>query len=371
MHKFIFWIKNEKILLISALFALLTMFLVPPDSLYIEYINLRVLCLLFCLMAVIEGFQQCHAFRCLTAVLLVHNKNGKVLDIILILLPFFSAMLVTNDVALLTFVPFTMLLLQQIKCEKAIVPTLVLQTIAANLGSMATPIGNPQNLYLYETYTLSVRDFFTTMLPLTLVSLIGLIIASIPLLPKELPTIKLEAQIISRHKLFIYIALFFLCLLTVFRILPYEIVTIIIIITLLFTNRNILKKLDYALLITFVFFFIISGNLGRVEAVQIYLASFMEKYPLLTPIFASQIISNVPAAVLLSTFTDNWVPLLKGVNIGGLGTAIASLASLITLKIYIASPQANIKRFLGIFTIANIIAILILLSFSCSLPQFF
>lgn len=364
MNKLKHWIKNEKILEISALCALLTMLIIPPDSSYIEYMNLRVLCLLFSLMAVIEGFQQCNTFQWLTAFLLRHNKSGKILDLILVLLPFFSAMFVTNDVALLTFVPFTILLLRQIRCEDSIIPVLVLQTISANLGSMATPIGNPQNLFLYETYTLSASDFFTTMLPLTLVSLLGLIIASIPLLPNKLPAIKIEGTMTSPQHLLIYSILFLLCLLTVFHILPYSVTTFIIVITLFLFNRNILKQLDYALLLTFFCFFIISGNLGRIENIQIYLASLMEKNALLTSIIASQIISNVPAAVLLSTFTNAWEPLLKGVNIGGLGTPIASLASLITLKLYLASPNANAKKFLIVFLISNITALGILLIFT-------
>lgn len=356
--------ENEKILLISAAIALLTIIFVPVDYYYLEYINLSVLCLLFSLMAVIAGLTACNAFQWLAASLLKISKNGRILSIILIMLPFFSAMLLTNDVALITFVPFTILLLKQIDCKQAVIPILVIQTIAANLGSMATPIGNPQNLFLYEKYQISAMEFFKTMFPLSFLSFLGLLVASLFLLPKELPTILIQDTKLSLKRLFLYIGLFFLCLLTVFRVLPYAVVTITVFLVLLVFDHNLLKQLDYALLLTFVCFFIISGNLGRIEAIQNFLEYLLRQNTLLTGVAASQFISNVPTAVLLSTFTDIWQSLLISVNIGGLGTPIASLASLITLKLYTATPDANARQFLKIFMMVNVIALATLLLFS-------
>ena len=356
------FLKKETVLVVAAVCALITMFLVPPDGAYWAYIDLRVLCLLMCLMAVVAGFQECGAFRWLTWQMLRRGNSGSLLGVLLILLPFFSSMLVTNDVALLVFVPFTLPLLVQIGCEKATVPMLVLQTVAANLGSMATPVGNPQNLYLYAAYELSAGEFFSTVLPLAAISLVCLIAASLPLLPRTLPAFQLEKAALEQSKaLTVYAVLFVLCLLTVFRVLHYGILTTIVLIALAIISPKQLKHLDFALLATFVCFFIVSGNLGRVDAVQRFLQGLLNRSPLLTSVGTSQIISNVPAAVLLSGFTDQWKPLLQGVNIGGLGTPIASLASLITLKLYLRWPDAKAGKFLVVFTIVNVIGLCVLL----------
>ena len=359
------FIKKETVLCIAALCAAATMFLIPPDGEYLHYIDWRVLCLLLCLMAVVAGFKNVGAFQWLTCQLLSRIKNGRVLSLTLVLLPFFCSMLVTNDVALLVFVPFTLGLLSQLGCANAVIPILVLQTIAANLGSMATPVGNPQNLYLYAAYELGIADFFGVVLPLTAVSLVCLSAASLPVLPKALPKQKLEdARICSFKELLLYAGLFLLCLLTVFRVIPYPITTVIVVAVLLLVNRKLLGQIDYMLLLTFVCFFVVSENLGRMDAVREFLQSLLGRNTLLTAVGASQVISNVPAAVLLSGFTDQWADLLAGVNIGGLGTPIASLASLITLKLYIPSPGARVGRFLAVFTLANIMGLIVLLTFT-------
>lgn len=221
--------KRETVLCVAAVCAVLTMLAVPPDSAYWGYIDLRVLCLLLCLMAVVAGFQSCGAFRWLAAALLRRCGGPRRLGVTLVLLPFFTSMLVTNDVALITFVPFTLLLLEQLDCPHSAVPVLVLQTMAANLGSMATPVGNPQNLYLYGAYGLSAGDFFTVLLPLTIVSLVGLTVAAVPVLPGALETPNMAAQTIeSPKKLGMYGVLFLLCLMTVFRVLPYGVLTVIV-----------------------------------------------------------------------------------------------------------------------------------------------
>ena len=359
------FIQKETVLCIAALCALLTMFLVPPDLEYLHYIDFRVLCLLLCLMAVVAGFKSVGAFQWLTYQLLHRIHSGRILSITLVLLPFFCSMLVTNDVALIVFIPFTLGLMTQMGCARQIVPIIVLQTIAANLGSMATPVGNPQNLFLYAAYELSIGDFFSVVLPLTLVSLVALIGAAFPVLPRVLPEQELEdSKLTSIKNLLIYGALFVLCLLTVFRVIPYAITTAIIVAALLVIDRELLKEIDVNLLITFVCFFIVSENLGRMESVRSFLQVLLGRNTLLAAVGTSQVISNVPAAVLLSGFTDQWRELLAGVNIGGLGTPIASLASLITLKLYIRWPGAKIGKFLGFFTLANIAGLIILLSFT-------
>lgn len=350
--------KKEAVLCIAAICALLTMLAVPPDSAYAGYIDMRMLCLLFSLMAVVALVGRCGAFRFLAVWLLGRVDGGRGLGVTLVLLPFFASMLVTNDVALLTFVPFTLLVLEQTGCRERTVEVLVLQTAAANLGSMATPVGNPQNLYLYGAYGLSAGGFFAAVAPLAALSCAALAAAAAFVLPKQLPAFRLEkAPLRNRGRLAVYGGLFLLCLLTVFRVLPYGLLTAVVLAAVLLMEPELLKELDYGLLLTFVCFFIVSGNLGRVEAVRSGLRALLERSTLLTAALASQVISNVPAAVLLSAFTDNWRDLLRGVNIGGLGTPVASLASLITLKLYLRSEAPRPGRFLAVFGAVNLLGL--------------
>ena len=358
------FIAKETVLCIAAACAVLTMFFVPPDKEYLHYIDFRVLCLLLCLMAVVAGLKAIGLFHWLTAQLLRRIHNGRILGVTLVLLPFFCSMFVTNDVALIIFIPFTLMLLEQLGCSRRIIPVTVFQTIAANLGSMATPVGNPQNLYLYAFYQLGIGDFFSVTLPLTAVSLVLLTIASIPLLPRKLQDQATESvSIESTKQLLICLGLFILSLLTVFRVIPYLITTIVTVVVFFFVNRNRLKEIDYMLLLTFVCFFTVSENLGRIDGIRIFLQQLLQENALFTAVGTSQIISNVPAAIMLSGFTDQWQQMLSGVNIGGLGTPIASLASLITIKFYMRWPGGKISRFLGFFTLANVIALAVLLLF--------
>ena len=359
------FIAKETVFCAAALCALATMLVVPPDAQYLHYIDFRVLCLLLCLMAVVGGLKSIGLFHWLTYQLLRRIHSGRVLGVTLVLLPFFSSMFVTNDVALIIFIPFPLMLLEQLGCRKSIIPVTVFQTVAANLGSMATPVGNPQNLYLYAFYSLSIGEFFSVTLPLTAVSLLALALASAVLLPKALPEQKLEkAGISSTKQMMVYLALFALCLLTVFRIVPYLLTTAVIVLALLIADRKLLGEIDFMLLLTFVCFFTVSENLGRVESIRAFLQQLLQADALLTAVGTSQVISNVPAAIVLSGFTDQWRQMLSGVNIGGLGTPIASLASLITIKFYMRWPGAKILRFLGYFTLVNVIALAALLLFA-------
>jgi len=359
------FIAKETVLCAAVGCASITMFVIPPDREYFHYIDFRVLCLLLCLMAVVAGLKAIGTFQWLTHQLLRHIHDGRGLSVMLILLPFFCSMFVTNDVALIIFIPFTLMLLEQLGCRHSIIPVTVFQTIAANLGSMATPVGNPQNLYLYAFYNMRIGEFFSVTLPLTAFSLILLIIASIPLLPKQLPDQKTDnACTLNIKHLLVYLALFALCLLTVFRVVPYLLTTAVIVITLFVVDRKLLKEIDYMLLLTFVCFFTVSENLGRMNSIRSFLQQLLQSNALLTAVGTSQIISNVPAAIMLSGFTDQWRPMLAGVNIGGLGTPIASLASLITIKFYMRWPGARMARFLGYFMAANLIGLVLLLLFA-------
>lgn len=360
-------LQKEKVLVIAAIAAVVSMFFVPPTMAYIDYIDVRVLCLLFSLMAVVAGFQSCHVFEALAQKMLAGEKKLRTIGWVLVALPFFTSMLITNDVALITFVPFTMLVLKMVGAEKEAALIVVLQTVAANLGSMATPFGNPQNLYLYANYNMTGSEFFGTVLPLTLVSLVALWFCGYMVSGHGIQVnFSGKACIHNKVKLGVYAVMFILCLLAVLRIAPYWAVTAMVAIALLVLDRKLLLKVDYALLLTFICFFIFAGNMGEISAVQNFLAGIMEKNTLLTAALSSQVISNVPAAVLLSEFTENGRALLAGVNIGGLGTPIASLASLISLKLYSAeagTATGGTGRYMKLFMIFNVVGLILLLGF--------
>lgn len=355
-----FW-KREPVLCIAAVCAAASVALNPPSAAYLNYIDWRVLTLLFCLMAVVAGLQECGVFAVLAQRLLAGERRMRFVTLALVLLPFFVSMLVTNDVALITFVPFAVLVLGLIGRMERLIYIVVLQTIAANLGSMATPVGNPQNLYIYANYELSAGQFFSAMAPLTIISLVGLVIASLCVKPEGIRvTFAEKAEIRSPGHLILMTLLFVLCLLSVFRVLPYLALLPVVLAGMLIFERGLFRKVDYGLLATFFCFFLFAGNVGACGPVREVLTQIMEQNTALASGVSSQIISNVPAAVLLSGFTTDWHGLLLGTNIGGLGTPIASLASLISMKAYLKSPGARLGRYLLVFTVANVVALAIL-----------
>ena len=355
------WLKGEPVLLISALCALLSMFLTPPSAAYLGYIDQRVLILLFSLMAVVAGLQDCGLFEVLAQKLLTGRRRMKILKLLLVMLPFFTSMLVTNDVALLTFVPFAVLTLGLVGRSGELLWVVVLQTLAANLGSMATPVGNPQNLYLYNTYSIAPGQFFAVILPLTLVSFVALAVAC--LVGKD-ETIEVhfpeKAALRRPGRMGLLLLLFVLCLLCVFHVVGEWVLLAVVLIALLIAGRDLLPRVDYGLLATFVCFFVFAGNIGAVPALREGLTQALAWNAALVSGLASQVISNVPAALLLSGFTDDWRGLLLGTDIGGLGTPVASLASLISLKLYLRTQNANGGRYLLIFTLANVAGLLLL-----------
>ena len=350
-------IKKETVLTIATGLALVSCFFVAPDKAYFGYIDWRTLALLFCLMAVMAGFQEMGLFRLVGANLLKRVKGQKSLAFILVSLCFFSSMVVTNDVALITFVPFGLLVLVMARAEKVLCLTVTLMTIAANLGSMLTPIGNPQNLYLYNASGLSLGEFLTITLPYTIAS--GVLLAGAVWLAYRPVAIAhnmdMEQGAICKKQLLLYCLLFVLCLFTVAEVLPVPVLFLLIIAALLWKDKEILKKVDYCLLFTFIAFFIFIGNLERLPAFYQFISGMIQGNERMTAIGASQVISNVPAALLLSGFTQQWSELIIGTNLGGLGTLIASMASLISYK-QIAGQYPHKKgRYLLVFTGWNVL----------------
>lgn len=373
--------KKETVLCIAAVLAVISAFLVPPSKEYIDYIDFRVLALLFCLMLVVSGLQNIGVFDSLAQRLLKKVKNTRQLILLLTALCFLSAMFITNDVALITFVPFTIMILSMAGQEALLIPSVALQTIAANMGSMLTPIGNPQNLYLYSYFELSIGTFLLYMLPLTLVAALLLIFSiylmknqPLSTLPESLPDPTPETvipQVIPKVKLTAYLILFAVCIACVIRVLSWPVMLAILVVAVLFLDIKSFLKADYLLLLTFVCFFVFIGNVKQLPAVTELLRSLIEKRELLMGILSSQIISNVPAAILLSGFTTDARALLYGIDLGGLGTLIASLASVISFKLYGNSKGASKGAYLKTFTIYNLVFLLILTGTAVLLLTFF
>ena len=354
------FIRREPVLLIAALAALVSCFFVPPDADYLGYMDLRTLALLYCLMTVVAGLRQAGLFAHLAHSLCQRTSSLRALALLLVLLCFFSSMLITNDVALLTFVPFAVVVLGMADRKKELIHIVVLQTVAANLGSMLTPVGNPQNLFLYSFYDLSLGDFLRVTLPVWLLSLLLIAAACLFFDRSRMEVFLGEEPGLDRRRLILYLALFVLCLTVVLRLISWPVMLAALLAVLLIFDRRILLKADFMLLLTFVAFFIFAGNLARIEAVSALLRRLLagREYPV--TLLTSQIISNVPAALLLSGFTDQSRALLLGVNIGGLGAPIASLASLISMKLYSHSEHAHTGRYLLEFSAVNLLLLLIL-----------
>lgn len=376
MKRILAFFKKETVLCVSFILAVVSMFIVPPDKEYWGYIDFRTLAILFCLMSVMAGFQKAGVFDWIAKKLLGHVKSGRGLILTLVLLCFFSGMFITNDVALITFVPFTFIVLSMLGDEqkdRLALPVVVMQTIAANLGSMLTPVGNPQNLYLYGRAGLSIREFLMLMLPYTLLSLALLVVWSLiqgRACPQTLESGEASVQDNLPHgkkavySLVVYLMLFLLCLLAVGHILPWQAALVAVIIMIFVTDRQVFARVDYFLLLTFTGFFVFVGNVGRIPAFRDFLQDMIAGREVYTAIIVSQIISNVPAALLLSGFTENFEGLIVGTNLGGLGTLIASMASLISYK-YVAKETTGCKsKYIVLFTVGNIVflAALVLLN---------
>lgn len=369
MKKVIGFMKREAVLCAALLLAVVSACVIPPDQEYAEYIDLRTLAILFGLMSVMAGLQKIGVFRRIACGLLKRVGSPVNLVMVLMLLCFFSAMLITNDVALITFVPFTFTLLEMLGEEqrrRLALPMVAMQTIAANLGSMLTPVGNPQNLYLYGASAMSIGSFVLLMLPYAAASLLLLLIWGL-ILGKSYKggwnngMEKIEGQETTDFRsksvlvpLIVYLVLFLLCLLAVARMVPWQAVPVMVLLAVLPMDRKILAKVDYSLLLTFVGFFIFVGNVGRIPAFRFFLQEAVAGREVYAAIAASQVISNVPAALLLSGFTNAYEQLLIGVNLGGLGTLIASMASLISYK-YVAKEESSRKgAYILIFTVSNL-----------------
>jgi len=357
------FVHKNVVMCIALLAAAVTSILVPPDREYLGYFDVKTLTCLFCVLAVVCALKNVNFFYLLARKVVELFKNARMSVLVLVYITFIGSMLIANDMALLTFLPLGYLVLSATGKEKYMAFTFIMQNIAANLGGMLTPFGNPQNLYLYSKYEIPTGEFMAIMLPPFLLSIALITLSCLVFVKAEPLSLPAEKAEFHPKKTAVYLLLFALSIAIVFRGIPYGVGLIVIPAFLIFMDRKALRMVDYPLLLTFVFFFIFAGNMARIEAVRSLFSMLLEKSTLLFSVLSCQVISNVPSAILLSQFTDNYRELLVGVNIGGAGTLIASLASLITFREYVKHNPKKTLSYVALFSAFNFGFLAILTAF--------
>lgn len=368
-EKVLAFFKGNAVMTVAFCAAVATSILVPVDRAYLEYFDFKTLSCLFCVLAVVCALKNVRFFYILAGKIVQCFKNARMSVLALVYITFIGSMLIANDMALLTFLPLGYYVLSTTGKEKYMAFTFIMQNIAANLGGMLTPFGNPQNLYLYTKFEIPNLEFMQIMAPPFLLA-VGLITVCCLVFVKAEPLrVREEKVTLPAGRTVLYLALFALSIAIVFRGIPYWIGLIVIPAVLLFADRKALKMVDYPLLLTFVFFFVFAGNMARIDTVRNLFSALMEKSTLLFSVISCQLISNVPSAILLSQFTQNYADLLVGVNIGGVGTLIASLASLITFNQYTRHNPGKTGYYVKLFSAFNFGFLIVLTGFMLLLKQ--
>lgn len=355
--------KKNAVMLIAFAAALITSLFVPVDKEYIGYFDFKTLSCLFCVLAVVCALKDINFFFVIARKIVHFFKTARMSILALVYITFIGSMLIANDMALLTFLPLGFLVLSSTGKQKYMAFTFIMQNIAANLGGMLTPFGNPQNLYLYTKFNIPNGEFMGIMAPPFILSVVLITLCCIIFVKNEPLMISNEKIELNGKRTALYLALFALAIAIVFRGIPYWIGLIIIPAVLFFADRHALESVDYPLLFTFVFFFIFAGNMARIDAVRDFFSTLLSKNTLLFSALSCQCISNVPSAILLSQFTGNYAELLIGVNVGGVGTLIASLASLITFREYVKHDPKSTRRYIAEFSAFNFGFLIILIAF--------
>ena len=360
------FVKKNIVMVVALAAAVITSFAVPPDGAYLGYFDFKTLSCLFSVLAVVCALKNINFFYMLARKVVKRFKTVRWSIVALVYITFIGSMLIANDMALLTFLPLGYFVLSTTGQQKYMAFTFIMQNIAANLGGMLTPFGNPQNLYLYTKYEIPNMEFMRIMAPPFVLSITLLTLCCIVFTKQEALAIADEPLHLNKRRTAIYLVLFTLSIVMVFRIIPYWIGLIVIFTALLILDPKALKMVDYPLLFTFVFFFVFAGNMARIDAIRTFFCALLEKNTLVFSVISCQFISNVPSAILLSQFTENYPDLLVGVNIGGVGTLIASLASLITFREYVKNNPGRsgyyIKQF-SLFNFSFLIVLVIFMSF--------
>ena len=357
------FIKINKVMFIALLAAAVTSVIVPPDREYLGYFDFKTLTCLFCVLAVVCALKNVNFFYVLAEKIVESFKTARMSILALVYITFIGSMLIANDMALLTFLPLGYFVLTASKKRRYMAFTFIMQNIAANLGGMLTPFGNPQNLYLYTKFNIPVGEFMTIMAPPFCLAISLITLCCFVFVKNEPLKFEEEKLSLEPKKTALYLVLFALAIAIVFRGIPYWIGLIVIPAVLFFVDRKALKMVDYPLLLTFVFFFIFAGNMARIGAVREFFSALLEQSTLLYSVISCQFISNVPSAILLSQFTTNYPDLLVGVNIGGIGTLIASLASLITFREYTKHHPHHAMYYVEYFSAFNFAFLAIMLAF--------
>ncbi len=360
------FVKENTVVLIAAMAAIITSFIIPPDKEYLGYFDFKTLTCLFCVLAVVCALRNIRFFYTMAKAIVRKFRTAKSAILALVYITFIGSMLIANDMALLTFLPLGYFVLHTTGKEKYLAFTFIMQNIAANLGGMLTPFGNPQNLYLYSKFNIPDLEFVSIMFIPFLVAIFLITVCCLIFVKSEPLVIEEKAASLPKMRTAVYLILFAFSILIVFQGIPYWTGLIIIPIAILLLDRQAFLQVDYGLLLTFVFFFIFAGNMGRIEVVRDFFSYLLEQNTLVFSALSCQVISNVPSAILLSQFTENYRELLLGVNIGGAGTLIASLASLITFKEYTKQDPKHTLAYIVKFSAYNF-AFLIILIIVCSI----
>ncbi len=360
------FIKKNTVMCVALLAALITSFIVPVDAEYLGYFDYKTLACLFSVLAVVCALKDVNFFYIIAQKTVQKFKSLRICVLVLVYITFIGSMFIANDMALLTFLPLGYFVLSSTGQQRYMAYVFILQNVAANLGGMLTPFGNPQNLYLYTKFEIPNLEFMKIMAPSFLLA-IAIITVCCVVLPAEKLSLDGSAPKINVKRTAFYLVLFVLSIAMVFRGVPYQLGLVIIIASLIFADRHALASVDYPLLLTFVFFFIFAGNMARIQPVVTLLSSLLKKSTLLFSVISCQFISNVPSAILLSGFTDNYADLLVGVNIGGVGTIIASLASIITFREYHKHNPGKTLRYLAEFSVINFGFLIVLTAFQMAI----
>ncbi len=350
------YFKKDIVFTASVILALASCFFAKPK---LEYIDFRVLACLFNIMIVVKAFEELHLLDKLSVGILNRCSNSRGVSLVLILMSYFSSMIFTNDVALLTLVPLALIIGKKSSIDMT--QTIIFQTLAANIGSSLTPMGNPQNLYIYSYYGLNAWQFFTVIGIFAVCGLIWLLIINRRASSVKLDVSLQQTELGDKKHAVVWGIVFVIIVLSVFRVIHYGIAFAIVVLCTFLLNRKLYRKADYKLLLTFVGFFVFIGNISNIPAVSVFMKGLVNSSnaTYIGSILLSQVISNVPCAILLSGFTSYWKELLLGVNIGGMGTIIASLASVISYKLYIGENPEKSGKYMAKFSLYNIVGLLI------------
>ena len=363
MNIVINFVKKNTVMVIALIAAVVTAFIVPPDAQYLSYFDYKTLACLFSVLAVVCALKNVRFFYILACNIVKKFRNVRLCVVVLVWVTFIGSMLIANDMALLTFLPLGYYVLHTADKERYMAFTFIMQNIAANLGGMLTPFGNPQNLYLYSKFNIPIGEFTLIMLPPFLLSVALITICCVIFVKPEPIELKDDPDKIDRKRTAAYLFLFAIAIIIVFNFIPYWIGMIFITLTLVVMDRKALAAVDYPLLLTFVFFFIFAGNMARIDVIKDFFSLVLQINALLFSVISCQFISNVPSAILLSQFTSDYHSLLLGVNIGGVGTLIASLASLITLRQYNTLNPGKSGRYVAEFSAFNFSFLIVLTAF--------